>query len=132
MPSLGQSGTVKTPGNIGLSQLSQVGDHESHGAPRIMKLADRLTRMIDGMPDGASITLPVAAVKEWVSENGSGLDQDLTVEEVGKFFDRSPVTIRTWIRDGRLRAYRFQGREYRIPEAAVEEFQQKERGRGME
>ena len=95
-----------------------------------MKLSDRLTRMIDGMPDGASITLPVDAVRDWLNENGSGLDQDLTVEEVGKFFDRSPVTIRTWIRAGRLRAYLFQGREYRVCESAIEEFQQKERGRG--
>ena len=95
-----------------------------------MKLSDRLSRMIDGMPDGASITVPVDAVRGWLNENGSGLDQDLTVEEVGKFFDRSPVTIRAWIRDGRLRAYRFQGREYRVCESALEEFQQKERGRG--
>ncbi len=97
-----------------------------------MKLSDRLTRMIDGMPNGASITLPVDTVRDWLNENGSGLDQDLTVEEVGKFFDRSPVTIRTWIRDGRLRAYRFQGREYRVCESALEEFQEKERGSGKE
>ena len=57
-------------------------------------------------------------MKERLSENGSGLDHDLTVEEVGK------------IRDGQLRAYLFQGREYRIPEAALEELQQKERGKG--
>ena len=92
-----------------------------------MKLSDRLMRMIDGMPDGASITLPVSAVKEWLNENGSGLDQDLTVEEVGKFFDRSPVTIRAWIRDGRLEAYHFRGNEYRITHAALEEFQSQER-----
>ncbi len=92
-----------------------------------MKLSDRLARMIDGMPDGASITLPVDAVREWLNENGSGLDQDLTVEEVGKFFDRSPVTIRAWIRAGRIEAYRFRGNEYRITNAALEEFQSQER-----
>ena len=92
-----------------------------------MKLSDRLTRMIDGMPDGASIVLPVDAVREWLSENGGGLDHDLSVEEVGKFFDRSPVTVRGWIRTGRLEAYRFRGREYRITHAALEEFQQQER-----
>jgi len=95
-----------------------------------MKLSDWLTRMIDGMPDGASITLPVATVKEWVNENGSGLDRDFTVEEVGKFFDRSPVTIRTWIREGWLDAYLFQGREYRVRESALEEFHQNQRRRG--
>ncbi len=92
-----------------------------------MKLSDWLTRMIDGMPDGASITLPVDTVREWLNENGSGLDHDLTVEEVGKFFDRSPVTIRTWIRAGRLEAYQFRGKEYRITHAALEEFQDRER-----
>ena len=66
----------------------------------------------------------------WLDENGSGLDPDLTVEELGKFFDRSPVTIHGWIRDGRLRAYLFQGREYRVCESALKEFQRKERGRG--
>ena len=95
-----------------------------------MKLSDRLTRMIDGMPDGASITLPVEVVKGWLAENGGGLDHDLTVAEVGKRFQRSSVTIRGWIRDGRLRAYRFHGREYRVCESALEEFQQKERGGG--
>ena len=92
-----------------------------------MKLSDRLTRMIDGMPDGASIILSVKDVKGWLSDNGSGLDHDLTVEEVGKFFDRSPTTIRTWIRAGRLEAYLFRGNEYRITHAALEEFQVQER-----
>ena len=102
---------------------------ESRARLYTMKLADRIQRMIDVMPDGASIILSVEDVKGWLSESGSGLDHDLTVEEVGKFFHRSPITIRTWIRDGRLRAYRFQGREYRVCESALEEFQQKERGR---
>ena len=97
-----------------------------------MKLSDRLARMIDGVPDSASITLPVEVVKGWLSENGSGLDHDHTVEEVAKFFDRSPATIRAWIRDGRLRAYRFQGREYRVCESAVEELQQQQREHGAE
>ena len=95
-----------------------------------MRLADRIRQMIDGMPDGASVVLPVDTVRTWLNENGSGLDQDLTVEEVGKFFDRSPVTIRTWIRAGRLRAYIFRGREYRICRSALEDFQQNERGGG--
>jgi len=92
-----------------------------------MRLSDRLTRMIDGMPDGASIILSVEDVKGWLSENGSGLDHDLTVEGVRKLFDRSPVTIRAWIRAGRLDAYHFQGNEYRITRAALEEFQGQER-----
>ena len=92
-----------------------------------MKLSDWLTRMIDGMPNDGSIILTVEAVKERLNENGSGLDRDFTVAEVGKFFDRSPVTIRAWIRAGRLEAYHFQGNEYRITHAALEEFQGQER-----
>ena len=92
-----------------------------------MKLADRLMRMIDGLPDGEAIILRVETVKGWLNENGSGLDPDLTVEEVGKFFQRSPVTIRAWIRAGRLEAYLFRGNEYRITHVALEEFQEGER-----
>ena len=86
-----------------------------------MRLSDRLARMIDGVPDSASITLPVEVVKGWLSENGSGLDHDHTVEEVAKFFDRSPATIRAWIRKERLEAYLFRGNEYSITQAAHEE-----------
>ena len=75
-----------------------------------MRLSDRLTRMIDGMPDGASIILSVEDVKGWLSENGSGLDHDLTV---------------------RLDAYYFPGNEYRITHAALEEFQGQERNGGQ-
>jgi len=92
-----------------------------------MKISDRLTRMIDGVPDGASIILSVEDVRGWLSENGSGLDHDLTVAEVGEFFNRTPATIRAWIRAGRLEAYLFRGNEYRITHAAVEEFQAQER-----
>ena len=95
-----------------------------------MRIADRIRKIIDGMPDDGLVTLPVDELREWLEENGSGLDQDFTVEEVGKFFHRSPVTIRTWIRAGRLDAYLFQGREYRVRESALMEFQQKERARG--
>ena len=96
-----------------------------------MKIPDRLTRMIDGVPDGASIILSVEDVKGWLSENGSGLEHDLTVEEVGKLFGRSPATIRAWIRAGRLDAYHFRGNEYRITRAALEEFQGQERNGGQ-
>ena len=92
-----------------------------------MRLSDRLARMIDGMPDGASIILSVEVVKGWLSQNRGGLEHDLTVAEVGKFFGRSPATIRTWIRAGRIGAYRFRGSEYRITRAAIEEFQVQER-----
>ena len=39
-------------------------------------------------------------------------------------FDRSPQTVRDWIRSGKLHAYRFNEREYRIPAAALREFKE--------
>ena len=97
-----------------------------------MKLSDWLAGMIERMPDDGSIILTAKSVRKRLSENETGFDHDFTVAEVGKFFNRSPVTIRAWIREGRLEAYLFQGREYRIRESALEEFQQKERGRGQQ
>ena len=92
-----------------------------------MRLSDRLSRMIDGVPDGGLVTLPVDTLREWMRENGSSLDHDLTVENIAAFFNRSPVTVRAWIRKGRLEAYHFRGNEYRITHSALEEFQQRER-----
>ncbi len=92
-----------------------------------MRLSDWLAGMIDGMPDDGSIILTAKSVRKRLSENGTGFDHDFTVAEVGKFFNRSPVTIRSWIREGRLDAYHFRGNEYRITNAALEEFQSQER-----
>ena len=93
-----------------------------------MTLQERLRRAIDGIPEGGSIALPVCVVEQWLSDGGLDVEPDLTVEDVAELFGRSPTTVRTWIREGRLEAYRF-GREYRITRRALAEFQQRERGR---
>ncbi|MDE3003385.1 MAG: helix-turn-helix domain-containing protein [Gemmatimonadota bacterium] len=95
-------------------------------------LDSRLRRLIDGVPDGGMVSLPVERVREWLAEPSAEVERDLMVAEVASFFSRSPVTIRTWIRDGRLRAYRFRGREYRITAAALEAFIRAERPRTVE
>ena len=41
--------------------------------------------------------------------------------------DRSPQTVRRWIREGELDAYSLRGREYRITGAALQEFIARER-----
>ena len=97
-----------------------------------MRLSERLNKLIDGVPKDSSIILTVETIEEWLGGNASGLEQDLTVEDVGKFFGRTGQTVRRWIRDGRLDAYHFQGREYRITESAIEEFQSKERLNGVD
>jgi len=92
-----------------------------------MKLHERLRRAIDGLPKGGLITLPVDAIEEWLGDGVLDVEPDLTVEEVAQLFGRSPTTVRTWIRDQRLGAYRFGGREYRITRRALEEFQKCQR-----
>lgn len=89
----------------------------------MMAIDDFLSRL----PDDALV--PVAWVREnlgtqsethEVSEGGV----DLTVGEVAKMFRRSPPTIRAWCANGRLKnAYRFLGREWRIPRRDLEALQ---------
>ena len=88
-----------------------------------MRLAERIQRMIDGCPEGSSVTLSVDSLRAWLDDQGHGLEADLTVEDVAAFFRRSPVTVRSWIRHGKLRAYKLNGRDYRITRAAVEQYQ---------
>ena len=80
-----------------------------------------------GCPDAASISLPVEVVRDWLDGEGPGFEPDLTVEDVATHFNRSPQTVRTWIRRGRLEAYRFQNKEYRITRRALTDFQEGER-----
>jgi excisionase family DNA binding protein len=55
------------------------------------------------------------------------VEPDLTVQQVADLFGKSPQTVRRWIKDRRLSAYTFSGREYRITRRALEEFQSRER-----
>ena len=93
-----------------------------------MDLVDRLRRLVEGMPEGASVVLPVACVRGWLEGPHDTLEPDRTVAQVAEFFGRSPSTIRRWIGDERLRAYLFKRREYRITDCALREFIQQERG----
>ena len=93
----------------------------------MVKLCDRLRRAIDGIPIGGAITLPVDAVRGWLEDNGrSALEPDLTVKEVAKIFGRATSTITAWIRSGELRAYKLNGKEYRVSIASLEEFRTKQ------
>ena len=93
-----------------------------------MKLSERIKMMLDGMPSGAAITIPVDTLLGWINESGPGdFDPDLTVKEVAEMYGRAPSTVTEWIRAGELRAYTMNGREYRIPPSALEEFRRKQR-----
>lgn len=82
-----------------------------------MCLANRLRRILDGLPPGSLVSLPVDQVRLWLEEapgSPPGPERHLTVEEVAEVVGRAPGTVRTWIREGKLAAYRQQGREYRV------------------
>jgi excisionase family DNA binding protein len=51
-----------------------------------------------------------------------GAEPHYTVAEVAKLYQVCPRTVRNWIRDRSLRAWR-QGRLIRIPQSALDEFQ---------
>ncbi len=61
------------------------------------------------------------------------LDEFFTVEELANRLKVSEQTIRLWIREGRLEAYKF-GRAHRVPASALQRFleQSKRRSEGNE
>ena len=53
---------------------------------------------------------------------------DLTMVQVAQRFGRDPSTVRGWVASGRLTgAYRFEGRELRVPLSAVLGFEARQR-----
>lgn len=93
-------------------------------------LRARLEQMVAGMPEGSNVSLPVSWIRDQLeAEPSEEADRlaDLTVSEVAEEFGRSENAVRDWIRAGELDAYRFQGREYRIPRDAVRQFLERQR-----
>ena len=97
-----------------------------------MSLEGRLRTIADVLPDGAAVTLPVALIRAWLGQRKpADSDQpiDMTGAEVASLLDRSPQTVRTWIRQGDLDAYKLRGREYRVTRGALEAFLAQQPGR---
>ena len=90
-----------------------------------MSLIDRLRAIIDGMPDGGSVSLPVAWLRDLLDAEGDapGIGRLLTLDEAGEVVGRSPGTIRTWANSGQLEgAFKLQGRSWRVPERVLRSF----------
>ena len=94
-----------------------------------MNPISQLRAAVAAIPSGSLI--PVDWVRDQLAGEGepstSAPSADLTVEQVAERFGRSPGTVRDWIRAGKLRAYPFNGKEYRVTPAALEEFHQAQR-----
>ena len=91
-------------------------------------LAKRLRELAERLPPGGSLTitrdalLGLAAGERCGSEHAVA-SPDLTVAELGERFHRSPSTIRGWCEHGRFEgAYKLHGRDWRVPQLAVEAF----------
>ena len=95
-----------------------------------MRLARDLALAVEGVPDGGSVTLPVTWLRERLRLDGpeENVVVDLTVEQAAKKLGRSPSTVRNWLAAEEIPgAYRFKGREWRIPPSALERFLDKQR-----
>ena len=86
-----------------------------------MDLRARLRAVVDPMPTGSAVTLPVDTLRAWLEEDAAGPDTvDPTAADVASLLRRAPSTIRTWCAQGRLPgAYRCRGREWRVPRSAL-------------
>ena len=73
----------------------------------------------------------VIVLRRFLNGDDSALEPevsvDLTVPQVSEMFGRHPNSIRDWLQSGRLRGYKLNGREWRIPRSSVEEFQRRQR-----
>lgn len=54
-------------------------------------------------------------------------DEILTVQEVADYLKVKAATVRRWIREGKLQAYRF-GNSWRISRGQLTEFMEKNKG----
>jgi excisionase family DNA binding protein len=91
-----------------------------------MMLEDRLRQMVAALPDEASVLLPVSVVRGWLDDEGDDPAHDLTVAQVAVQLQRSPSTVREWIRRGALEAYQL-GKEYRITRVALAALRERQR-----
>ena len=62
----------------------------------VMTLEERLRAILASLPDGASITLPVQLLSEWLDDGDYDPLSDFTVAQVATQLGRSPGTVRAW------------------------------------
>ncbi len=92
-----------------------------------MTLRERLRQLASALPsDDCAVTITradlVALLEEDSGDPMVGSTRDLTVEEVADQTSRAPSTVRGWLISGPLRGYKLNGRDWRVPRAALEEY----------
>ena len=97
-----------------------------------MNALDRLRLLRDTLPPSGSVVFTRGALSELLGESepethASETAADLTVEQIADRLNRKPNTVRDWIRAGKLDAYSFNGKEYRVTPAALHAYLQAQR-----
>lgn len=92
-----------------------------------MTLADRLRSLAASLPsDASAVTFTrrdlLALVEGAVDDAPAAPPRDLTVEDVAGQVGRSTSCVRLWLNHGRLRGYKLNGRDWRVPPAALAEY----------
>ncbi|MGH7426958.1 MAG: helix-turn-helix domain-containing protein [Gemmatimonadales bacterium] len=98
-------------------------------------LVESLRATVAGMPPGALVP------RDWLLEQLSGAPPakagpdavpgslvDLTIGDLARLFGKRPSTVRAWVERGDFPcAYKLHGKEWRVPVASVESFQNRQR-----
>jgi|SRR3989442_9567459 len=102
-----------------------------------MSLAERLRELAERLPSGGSLTLTRDGLLTLAASDGDQADQavapqaDFTVAELAARFHRSASTVRDWCEHGRFEsAYKLNGRDWRVSQAAVDLFLAQQRRQG--
>jgi hypothetical protein len=99
-----------------------------------VSLADRLRELAERLPAGGSLTLTRDGLLELAAAADGQTDRatvgdEFRVTELAARFHRSASTIRNWCEHARFEgAYKLNGRDWRIPQAAVDAFLARQRG----
>jgi excisionase family DNA binding protein len=88
-----------------------------------MGITAQLKAIVDGMPPGSSVSLPVDWLRALLAEaerEGEAPEEYLTLAQVAERVGRAESTVRTWCNRGQLEgAFRLNGRDWRVPSGAL-------------
>lgn len=104
----------------------------------VSKLAEKVAALVEAADPEGSVTVRVSWLAELLSKDAATVKEegdvnsptevDLTVVQVAKLFKRGASTVRTWLSEHEFpNAYRFRGREWRIPKSDVTALQDRHR-----
>jgi hypothetical protein len=96
------------------------------------EVAAGLRALAEALPPDAAVPVPRAWLLELLAgmktDRSGPLPADLTVAELAVRFGRKASTVRGWLDRGLIAgAYRFRGREWRVPAASLVMFEAEQR-----